>query len=85
MFILEACEENPSWLPPHTHHHHVHLNRVVRDAVQDFPNVALLRINDAIQTREDFIDATHFGRMVYFRLFKQIDGLVRQTDTVETA
>jgi len=81
IFVLLGCERifdaagQPRPLP-----HLMELNRITRRAAEDLPHVHLLAPDDFISVPSDVIDATHFDRRVYFRIYQRIVEICRMTN-----
>jgi FkbH-like protein len=57
-------------------HHIVNLNRATKNAAVAFKNVHLLPINQFIDSGKDLLDAAHFGRLAYFRMYQKIEEVL---------
>jgi hypothetical protein len=82
VFILLAVEEGPSASGKWTKMHHLsRLNSTIEHTTKKYPNVRLLRPEEFIHSREELIDAMHFHRMVYFRIYRHILDLMKSAST----
>jgi FkbH-like protein len=58
--------------------HYVANNRAVQQAANGRENVILLPVLDFVTQPSDRVGATHFSRMVYFRLYQKIAAILAQ-------
>lgn len=58
--------------------YYVNCNDVILDVAGARPNTFFLDILDFVQSRSERIDAHHFTRMVYFRLYQKIAQMLRE-------
>jgi hypothetical protein len=78
IFVLLGCERVydvagfPQPVP-----HLMELNRITRRAAEGRPHVHLLAPDDFITLPSDVIDATHWDRRVYYRIYQRIVQLHR--------
>jgi len=74
VYILLAYEgREGSALAPRALLEHLHLlNDATRRAAQAFPTVRLIDPMSFIQDDDDLVDATHFRRLIYFRIYQAI-------------
>ena len=73
VFIVLALEEQKDINGRSTKLYHFEtINAKIVSATKNFNNVILVNPKDAIDHPDDVIDATHFNRLVYFRLYRMI-------------
>jgi hypothetical protein len=76
IFVLLGCEQvyDAAGLPQPVLHH-VELNRVTRRAAEGMSHVYFLAPDEFIMAPTDVIDATHWDRRVYYRIYQRIAEL----------
>ncbi|HTU53440.1 MAG TPA: hypothetical protein VMF62_05665 [Acetobacteraceae bacterium] len=52
-------------------------NRTISEVVAGRANVHLLRITEFVEGPEDMLEGLHFSRMVYYRLYRRVESLLR--------
>jgi hypothetical protein len=80
LFILLGPEtainaEGKSFPTPHLSFN----NNIIREVLAGRPNVVLLNVLDFVQQPGDRINAAHFSRMVYFRIYQRIAAILAET------
>ena len=68
--VLLAAETTPSG--DRKFDHFARLNDLIREVATGIENIRLLNVLDFIMDPEEFIDATHFNRLVYYRIYRTI-------------
>lgn len=73
IFVLLGCERvYEADGSPQPVYHFIDLNRAVRVAAENRPHVKLISVEDFASSPSEIIDATHFDRRVYFRIYEHI-------------
>ena len=72
VFILKANGQSMGPKGVVVHKRRQTINRWTEAVARDFPNVALLDMNDFATESEMTANPNHFDRMVYFKVFKEI-------------
>jgi hypothetical protein len=61
----------------YTADHFVELNAAIRELTASRPKTYLLEVLDFVERPEERINADHFNRMVYFRVYQKIAAILR--------